>query len=189
MIGASFPSVLAHAQRGDEQAFAILWRDLQPALLRYFRVATPAVTEDLAAETWLGVIQGLERFKGDERGFRSWVFTLARHRAVDWQRWKARRPAMLVPVELLDDQAAPDDPAAAALEALSTRAALTLIAELPHDQAEVVALRLIAGLDVAQVARIVGKRPGTVRVIAHRGLRRLAQLAGPVVLAHGSVTR
>ncbi|HEV8652167.1 MAG TPA: RNA polymerase sigma factor [Actinomycetes bacterium] len=188
MIGSSFPSVLAAAQRGDEQAFAALWRDLQPALLRYLRVAAPAAAEDLAAETWLGVVQGLERFEGDEQGFRSWVFTLARHRAVDWHRWVARRPPVSVPVELLDERAAPDDPAATALEALSTRDALMLIAGLPDDQAEVVALRVIAGLDVAEVARIVGKRPGTVRVLAHRGLRRLAQRLEPIVLAHRSVT-
>jgi RNA polymerase sigma-70 factor (ECF subfamily) len=39
----------------------------------------------------------------------------------------------------------------------------------------VVLLRVVAGLDVTEVARIVGKRPGAVRVLAHRGLRRLAE--------------
>jgi RNA polymerase sigma-70 factor (ECF subfamily) len=52
---------------------------------------------------------------------------------------------------------------------------MALIATLPPDQAEVVMLRVVAGLDVTEVARILGKRPGTVRVLAHRGLRRLAQ--------------
>jgi RNA polymerase sigma-70 factor, ECF subfamily len=45
MIGPSFPTVLAAAQRGEEQAFAVLWRDLHPALLRYLRVAAPAAAE------------------------------------------------------------------------------------------------------------------------------------------------
>jgi RNA polymerase sigma-70 factor (ECF subfamily) len=61
------------------------------------------------------------------------------------------------------------------LEGHPTRAALALVAELPPDQAEVVALRVLGGLEVAEVARIVGKRPGAVRVLAHRGLRRLAK--------------
>jgi RNA polymerase sigma-70 factor (ECF subfamily) len=74
------------------------------------------------------------------------------------------------------------------LEAYSTRAALALLAELPPDQAEVVALRVLAGLEVAEVARIVGKRPGTVRVLAHRGLRRLAGRMETAGLARG-VTR
>jgi RNA polymerase sigma-70 factor (ECF subfamily) len=51
MLGSSFPDLLAAAQGGDEQAFAVLWRDLQPALLRYLRVAAPEAAEDLAADT------------------------------------------------------------------------------------------------------------------------------------------
>ena len=84
-------------------------------------------------------------------------------------------PARPVPPDQLPDRPAADDPAEAAVEAQATREALALIATLPPDQAEVVALRVIAGLDAAQVGEIVGKRAGTVRVLAHRGLRRLAQ--------------
>jgi RNA polymerase sigma-70 factor, ECF subfamily len=175
MIGPSFPAVLAAAQRGDERAFAELWRELQPPVLRYLRVAAPEAAEDLAADTWVSVIRGFARFRGDEPGFRALVFTAARHRALDWRRQSSRRQAAAVPIEILADQPAPDDPAEAALEAQSTRAALALIAELPPSQAEVVALRMVAGLDVAQVASIVGKRPGAVRTLTHRGLRRLAQ--------------
>lgn len=164
------------AAGGDEQAFAVVWRALQPAVLRYLQVMAPRWADDLASETWLEVIRGLHTFKGDEAGFRSWVFTIARHRAIDWRRRQAVRPAESLPVELLPDLGAPDDPAAAALETLSTEAALGMIARLPTDQAEVVLLRAVAGLDVAQVASLVGKRPGTVRVLAHRGLRRLATL-------------
>jgi RNA polymerase sigma-70 factor, ECF subfamily len=188
MIGPSFPAVLAAAQGGDEQAFAVLWRDLQPAVLRYLRVAAPVAAEDLAADTWISVIRGLARFRGDEQNFRTWVFTAARHRAMDWHRQAVRRPVASLPVELLADRAAPDDPAAAVLEAQSTQAALALLAELPTDQAEVVALRVLGGLGVAEVAQIVGKRPGAVRVLVHRGLRRLARRLEAAGLARG-VTR
>jgi RNA polymerase sigma-70 factor, ECF subfamily len=51
------------------------------------------------------------------------------------------------------------------------------VATLPKDQAEIILLRVVAGLDTGQVARIVGKTPGAVRVAAHRGLRRLAAMA------------
>jgi RNA polymerase sigma-70 factor, ECF subfamily len=188
MIGPSFPAVLAAAQGGDEQAFAVLWRDLQPAVLRYLRVAAPSAAEDLAADTWISVIRGLGRFRGDEQSFRTWVFTAARHRAIDRHRQAGRRPTGSLPVELLADRPAPDDPVAAVLEAQSTQAALALLAELPADQAEVVALRVLGGLGVADVARIVGKRPGAVRVLAHRGLRRLAKRLEAAGLVRG-VTR
>jgi RNA polymerase sigma-70 factor, ECF subfamily len=59
VIGPLFPDLLAAAQGGDEQAFALLWRDLQPAVLRYFQVAAQPAAEDLAADTWVSVIRGL----------------------------------------------------------------------------------------------------------------------------------
>jgi RNA polymerase sigma-70 factor (ECF subfamily) len=90
MIGPSFEAVLAAAAGGDELAFGILWRDLQPGLLRYLNALAPGAGEDLASETWLRVVGRLDRFAGDERAFRAWVFTVARHRAVD--RWR-RAPA------------------------------------------------------------------------------------------------
>jgi RNA polymerase sigma-70 factor, ECF subfamily len=187
MIGPLFPELLAAAQGGDEQTFAVLWRELQPAVLRYFQVVTAQAAEDLAADTWMSVIRGLGRFRGDERAFRAWIFTLARHRAIDWRRQAGHRPAS-VAAEELAEWPAPDDPVLQVLEGQSTRAALALVAELPPDQAEVVALRVLGGLGVAEVAKIVGKRPGTVRVLAHRGLRRLAKQVEAAGLARG-VTR
>jgi RNA polymerase sigma-70 factor (ECF subfamily) len=182
MIGPEFPAVLAAAAGGDEDAFGRLWRELQPRLLRYFVVAAPAVAEDLASETWLGVVRGLDRFQGGEAAFRGWVFTIARHELLDWRRRVGRRAVEGLAVGGLVERAAPDDPAAAAVEGLSTRAALAVVATLPPEQAEAVVLRVVAGLEVERVAAIMGKRPGTVRVLTHRGLRRLAQRLGAGVL-------
>jgi RNA polymerase sigma-70 factor (ECF subfamily) len=76
---------------------------------------------------------------------------------------------------------------AAALEDISTEAALAFIATLPRDQAEIVILRVVVGLDAVQVARIVDKSPGAVRIAAHRGLRTLtSRLAGSDVAAPGT---
>jgi RNA polymerase sigma-70 factor (ECF subfamily) len=187
MIGPEFPAVLDAAARGDEEAFGRLWYDLQPRLLRYFIVASPATAEDLASETWLGVVRGIDRFRGNEPAFRAWVFTIARHELLDWRRRAARRVTEDQPAIGPVEQAAPDDPATAAVEGLSTRRALAVIATLPADQAEAVALRVLAGLDVDRVAGIMGKRPGTVRVLTHRGLRRLAEQLGAEARIRGVV--
>jgi DNA-directed RNA polymerase specialized sigma24 family protein len=103
----------------------VLWRDLQPAVLRYLRVAAPVAAQDLATDTWVSVIRGLARFTGDEPSFRP-----------------GRRSA-----------GGAVDPG------------------------------------VAEVARITGSRPGAVRVLAHRGLRRLAERLEAAGLAKRGVTR
>ena len=173
MIAGAFEVALASARTGDEAAFASIFRDVQPALLRYLRVIT-ADPEDVAGETWVHVVTGLRRFRGGEQDFRAWLFTIARNRAADAGRSRARRPA--VPLDMTEAAQLLTTPDAAdqALEAVSTQAAMALIKSLPPDQAEIIMLRVVAGLDAGDVAKIVGKSPGAVRVAAHRGLRRLA---------------
>jgi RNA polymerase sigma-70 factor (ECF subfamily) len=178
MIGSRFPAVLEDARSGDEVAFASLWREFHPSLLRYLRVVTRGAADDVASETWAAVATSISRFEGDEAAFRAWIFTVARRRAIDHFRREARRPAVPVdPVSLgtTPIAAVAADPGDVAVTALATETALALVATLPPDQAEAVSLRAIAGLDVAHVAAIMNKRPGTVRVLAHRGLRELAR--------------
>ena len=67
------------------------------------------------------------------------------------------------------------------IELHGTEWAIGLIRALPANQAEAVMLRVVAGLDVADTAQVLGKRAGAVRVAAMRGLRRLA--ANPQVQA------
>jgi RNA polymerase sigma-70 factor, ECF subfamily len=183
VIGAAFGVTLASAQAGDEAAFACIFRDVQPALLRYLRVIAPD-PEDVAGDTWLQVVDGLARFRGEEQAFRAWLFTIARHRAADAGRSRARRPAVPLETSAAAQQLTSPDAADQALEAVSTQAAMALITSLPHDQAEIIMLRVVAGLDASDVARIVGKTPGAVRVAAHRGLRRLAGQAERAGVTH-----
>jgi RNA polymerase sigma-70 factor, ECF subfamily len=174
VLGAEFELTLADAQAGDQSAFAAIFRDVQPSLLRYLQVAAPGAADDIAGDTWLQVIAGLARFRGDERAFRAWLFTIARHRAIDLGRSTARRRTLLQRLGETDGRHVVPDTADVVLEQLSTRALLAAIASLPADQAEIIMLRVVAGLDAPAVAEIVGKTPGAVRVAAHRGLRRLA---------------
>jgi RNA polymerase sigma-70 factor, ECF subfamily len=177
VIGEGFAALLAAAQDGSEAAFSLLWRDANPDLLRYLRVIAPDSAEDVAAETWVQVVRGLPAFRGDEQAWRAWLFTTSRRRTMDESRRRARRP--WVPLDAVPESGLPGqaDAAEVALEHLNTRAALALLRELPQLQAEVILLRVVADLDTETVARLVNRSPGAVRVAAHRGLRRLAQIA------------
>ena len=176
-----FDDLLAAAKAGDEASFVALFRSVQPVLLRYLvTLGGSGLAEDAAADTWLSVVRGLPGFSGDEAGWRAWVFTIAHSRLRDAQRRASRQPVPVDTRRALQGRPALDDVPLAVEELISTEAALALIGRLPHDQAEVVLLRHVAGLDVARTAEVLGKRPGAVRVAAHRGLQRLAQLSAPV---------
>jgi RNA polymerase sigma-70 factor, ECF subfamily len=175
VIGEEFAAVVAVAQDGGEAAFAVLWRDANPALLRYLRVVAPGAAEDVASETWVQVVRGLSGFRGDEGAWRAWLFTVARRRAIDEGRRRSRHPAASLAEMTGAREPRAADAAELAMESLGTAAAVAAVAALPPLQAEVILLRVLAGLDTDTVARLVGRSPGAVRVAAHRGLRRLAQ--------------
>jgi RNA polymerase sigma-70 factor (ECF subfamily) len=172
----SFDDTLEAARRGEEWAVALLWRDLNPRLLRFMRARHFDDHEDVASDTWLRVSQGLDRFAGNEAQFRAWFFSIAYSTSVDAIRRAARRPSVATNDTVLAERAASDDTAADVLERIDTDRALALVAQLPSAQADVVLLRVVAGLDTDEVGRIIGKRPGAVRVLQHRALRKLAEI-------------
>jgi RNA polymerase sigma-70 factor, ECF subfamily len=186
VLDGDFPEVLRLAACGDAGAFARLWRETHPPLLRYLWVSAGDAAEDVAADVWLDVARRIRSFHGGEQEFRGWLFTMARRKMIDRHRYEARRPVSPTGDGELLDRPTADDTAAAALEEISTETALTLIATLPRDQAEIIVLRVVVGLDASATAQVVGKSPGAVRVAAHRGLRTLRErLAGAAVTSPG----
>ncbi|MBQ0891033.1 RNA polymerase sigma factor (sigma-70 family) [Streptomyces ambofaciens] len=171
-------AAVARAQEGDEAAFAVAYRLVQPGLLGYVRALVGEDAEDVAADAWLEIARDLRRFKGDGAGFRGWTATIARHRALDHLRRQKVRPRPTGLEQDVLDLPGPHLTHDQVLETLSTRAALALVSALPRDQAEAVLLRVVVGLDGPSAARVLGKRPGAVRTATYRGLKRLARQLG-----------
>jgi RNA polymerase sigma-70 factor (ECF subfamily) len=170
----SFNAIIEAAKAGGEWALAQLFSDYQPALLRYLRGRAGQLADDVASETWLAAARGLASFDGDADGFRAWLFTIARNRLTDERRRAKRRPVTApadLTVEMPTREPSPEELVVSA--SAGDEAARRIAALLPADQADVILLRVVAGLSVDQVAAIIGKRPGTVRVLQSRGLKRL----------------
>ena len=158
-------------------------------MIRYFRAREPAVADDLAGEVWVAVARSLclGRFVGDEVAFRAWLFTIARCRVIDHRRRAARHRTdplldddMDRPAETSDGR----DLAGSVVDRIRAQEAIErIVSDLTDDQAEAVLLRVVADLDVHEVARIMGRTPGSVRVLCHRALRRLAARMSEGVLA------
>jgi RNA polymerase sigma-70 factor (ECF subfamily) len=161
---------------GDEGAFRTVYRSVQPPLLRYLTVLVgTADAEDVASETWSQAFRDLDRFTGDADGFRGWVTTIGRNRALDHLRRSNRRPVSDLALEDLVDLPDAVDVELATLDRVGSQSVLRLIASLPPDQAEAIMLRTVLGFDAPTAARILGKRPGAVRAASHRGLKQLAK--------------
>jgi RNA polymerase sigma-70 factor, ECF subfamily len=163
------------AQDGDETAFRVLFRHLQPRLLRYLTGLVGPDAEDVAADAWLQIARDLGSFHGDADKFRGWASRVARNRAIDHLRYMNRRPVSSLQVDDLIDLVSNENVERSALDRLSTDKTIAMISLLPRDQAEAVLLRVVVGLDAATAAQVLGKRPGAVRTAAHRGLRALAK--------------
>ena len=171
----AFQATLAAAQAGSDRAVAQLYRTFDPRLRRFLRAQEPQDFADIASETWLAAARTLHSFEGTEDQFRGWLFTILRRRLADHRRTRRRRPLDLVPDGAVDGPVARSAEDVALSGPLGDERARQIVDLLPPDQAEVVLLRVVGGLDVDEVARIVGRRPGTIRVMQHRALQRLAQ--------------
>lgn len=167
---------MSAAQAGGEWALTVLYRQHNPGVLRYLRANAGPEGEDLASRTWIDVARNLKSFTGDQDAFAGWVFTIARRRLIDHRRRNSRRREDWSSDEVLAQMSGDDDPATHSVEVLAgDEAARRVVELLPAAQAEVVLLRVLGGLSVAEVAEITGRRPGAVRVMQHRALRRLAE--------------
>ncbi len=145
-----------------------VYRALAPAVLGYLRAQRAPEPEDLLGEVFLQVARDLHRFKGDDAARRRWVFSIAHNRLLDARRRQSRRPVVAdrsVPEVAV---APPDDPLDPEL--------VTALSKLTADQREVVVLRFVADLPLADVARITNRRVGAVKALQHRALDTLSAL-------------
>ena len=146
-----------------EQAY----EQLAPAVRGYFRGRGARDANDLTGDVFVSVTRSVGSFRGDAAALRRWVFTIAHHRLVDeFRRTQPDRHVWMAEV--------PDAPGADV--AIADDELLQALAMLSDDQREVVVLRYVADLAVKDVARIVGKRQGAVKMLQARGLERLHEL-------------
>ena len=181
--------LVVRLRKGDQDAFTVLVDRYHTRLTRFARSFTPRaeLAEDIAQETWLGLLRGLDGFQG-RASLRTWLFQICANRA----RTLAAREGRLIPVDPTDPDAPTVDPARfgpdggwsqppspfADAEAREHDAELVervraAITRLPENQQRVVTLRDLEGLTSAEVCRILELTEGNQRVLLHRGRARI----------------
>lgn len=171
--------VVDGVRRGDPDAIAAVYLEVAPALRAFLRgqIRHGEIADDLVEQTFLELIEAHASIRGDGRSLRGWLFRAARHNLYDWRRRAARRSDHELTNEMraaiASDDPHPDEIVGDADDARLIREAMD---ELTPDQREVLELRLIAELPIADVAEITGRTEGAVKQLQHRGLRSLTRL-------------
>lgn len=172
MLHDYFATTLAAARTGATWAWESIYRDLAGPVGGYFRGRGAPEVEDLVSETFLSVARDIHRFTGDEGDFRSWVFTIAHRRMQDAWRAAGRR------VPVADGESALEaaervwlgDTEAEAMGAMSMLEVNALIKHLTIAQRDVLLLRVIGDLSVAETAQVLDTTEGAVRQLQRRAI-------------------
>ena len=169
VIGEAFAGVLDAARAGAPWALERLYTSVAAQVAGYLRVQGATEPDDLTSDVLYQALTGLGGFSGDERRFRSWVFTIAHNRMVDERRRMSRRP----PPAPLDIDLPGGDVEQDALSRLGTERVRRLCDQLAPDQRDVLLLRMAAGLSLEETAAALDKSVGAVKALQHRAVEAL----------------
>ena len=171
-----FESILTAAQSGADWAWERIYTEFAGHVRNYVRQNGASDPDDLVGEVFLQLARNIGTFSGTADNFRSWVFTVAHHRVIDDRRRRTRKPSIPVPEVDEPPPISPDPAAEAALDDVNTEEVRRLIEQLTPDQRDVLLLRIVGGLTIAEVAEVVGKREGAVKALQRRGIAALQRI-------------
>lgn len=156
------PSELDRLKDRDPAAWSALFEREHRLVYGFVlaRVGEPAVADDIAGQVFLEAIEGIGRYRDKGKPISSWLFTIARHRTLDYFRRRGRERGESIQPSV----AGPDAELREALEALSM---------LSVDQREVVHLRFVEGYRMEEVAVLTGRTVGAVKALQHRAILKL----------------
>jgi RNA polymerase sigma-70 factor, ECF subfamily len=182
-MDAELQGLVARAQGGDREAFGELYERLAPKVYGYLYHHTSGQTqlaEDLSEEVFVKVLERLQRYQNRGLPFTAWVYRIAHNHLVDHFRAQPKQGS--VSIEACSELA--ERGAEKTLEDALTNAELAnALRKLTEDQRQVLVLRFLQGMNLAQTAAAVGKSQDAVKKLQARGLQALRRGLGTQTLA------
>ena len=169
--------IVALAIGGDPKAFGALYDHYQPQIYRFLflKVAGREEAEDLTHQVFLNAWLGIPRYKHRGFPFSSWLYQIARNQVVD--HYRARREA--VSLEGIDPEAFADRFSEEDLDKnLEVERAIGTIRSLKQEYQDVLILRFVEDLSVKEVASMMDKSEGAIKLLQHRALKILREKLG-----------
>lgn len=164
----------AQARQGDTGALAALYELHRPAIFRflYYRVGERELAEDLTSEVFLRMIRSLSASRKDG-SLRAWLFQVARNLVIDHYRKNSGRAPVALEERLTSTA---DNPIASVEQQMTSEHLNRALSCLPDDQRDVVLLRFIAGMPLADTAQALEKTEDAVKGLQRRALIAMREL-------------
>lgn len=174
MTEAELKNYLQKAQSGDQNAFGAIYEHFAEKIYRfiYFRVGHKEVAEDILSDTFVKSWQKINQINSPA-ALSGWLYQIARNNIIDYYRLKKETVALEDVEEFLEDEVNPVDTVNLNLQ---QRKILEILYLLPKEQQEVIKYRFFEDLTSEEIAYILGKSEGAIRVIQHRAILRLKEL-------------
>ncbi len=163
--------LVKEAARGNFEAFGQLYRLHVKQIYQYifYQVGDKMTAEDITAEVFLTALERVDSCAGKEPTFKAWLYRIAHNRVIDF--FRSRRRHLSLEIDAVDLK---QDP----IKNLERQELLDVIAELPHNQRQVIVLKFIVGLSNPEIGQIMRKSEGAIRIIQMRALTSLRKKLG-----------
>jgi len=167
--------LVARAVKGDAKAFGDLYERHVSAIYRYiaYRVGDPQDARDMAEEVFLKAWGGMPGYRPGKVPFRGWLYRIAHNVVIDHYRSRKEAEPLDDQDDLVDDR---PDPEQQVVQQEEVERLAEVITRLLPDYQQVVVLRYIEGLSTDEVAAILNRSNGAVRVLLHRALKQMTSL-------------
>ncbi|OGE88006.1 MAG: hypothetical protein A3J07_02020 [Candidatus Doudnabacteria bacterium RIFCSPLOWO2_02_FULL_49_13] len=174
MTDSELKQFLERAQNGDSAAFSRLYDEFAEKLYRFifFRVGHKEVAEDLLSDTFVKAWQKLKQVNSPA-AITGWFYQIARNNIIDYYRIKKDFVPLEEVAEFLEDAVNPIDTINLNMDQAKI---LELLVKLPGEQRLVLQYKFFEDLTNEEIAYILNKTEGAIRVIQHRALIKLKDL-------------
>jgi len=173
--GHEVESLVDRARSGDTEAFGRIYDVYADRIYRhiYYRTGNIEDARDLMQDVFARAWQVLPGYKRTSTPFLGWLYTISHNRVIDYYRTRKDHAYLDVEISVDAGGISPEKSAETQFDQHRVRRA---ILQLPGDQQRVIMLSYIEGLEYSEVAAMMNKTEGNIRVIVHRALKKMREI-------------
>jgi RNA polymerase sigma-70 factor, ECF subfamily len=174
-LNSDVESLVDRAITGDAEAFGRLYDLYADRIYRhiYYRTSSLEDAKDLTQEVFVKAWQVLSRYKRTNAPFLAWLFTISHNRVIDYYRTRKDHAYLNTEITMDSEKNSPDKLLEAEYTQQEVRKA---ILRLPGEQQQVIMMSFVEGFEYSEIARALNKTEGNIRVMLHRGLKKLREM-------------